>query len=80
MNKEYTIIKSRYGRETEVTGTLEVLNDYFGYTLERGHSWESEKGNRKVARFPKTIKSLVTSLNNSCYNCRNYSDYYELKE
>ena len=64
MAKTYTIIKTRRGKETVISGTLEYLvNDYFGYTLEVGKSWEHEKGNRKVNINPKTGAALVKSLN-----------------
>jgi hypothetical protein len=47
MSKEITILIHRNGRETEATGTLDYLvNNYFGYTLECGQSWEREKGNK----------------------------------
>ena len=63
MMKEYTIITSKSGRATpeprvnEVTGNLEYLIDYFGYTLEVGNSW-----NKKINTKPKTIKSFVSNL------------------
>ena len=73
-NKIYTIVKTRKGRETETSGTLEELVKYFGYTLECGNSW-----NRKIPRYPKTIKSLMTALYNSteetqggCYDRNSY--------
>jgi hypothetical protein len=76
--KQYTVIKHRRGRESEVTGTIEEITKYFSYTLECGNSW-----NRKINRFPKTIKSLVKNINDSyhetqgsCYN----QDYVTLKE
>jgi len=55
--KEYTIIKTRNDRETEITGTLDYLKEYFGYTLEVGHSW-----NHKINKNPKTIKSFIKNL------------------
>ena len=46
-----------------VEGTLDYLiNDYFGYTLEIGHSW-----NNKINRNPKTIRSFVSNLQKSYY-------------
>lgn len=76
--KTYTITKTRRGTETDYTGTVEELVGKFGYTLDCGHSWNS-----KINRNPKTIKSLVSSLNKSvtetmgsCYD----PDYYELKK
>lgn len=63
--KTYTIIKSRRGTETASTGTLEELIGKFSYTLERGHSWENEPGNRRINMRPKTIRSLIDNLNKS---------------
>ena len=63
MTKVFKVKKSRGDRETIFEGTLEHLIDgVFGYTLECGHSW-----NRKINRYPKTIKSLITAVNCS-YN------------
>ncbi len=67
--KEYTVIADRGGRITEFTGTIEYLvNQVFGYTLEVGASWQHERGNSKINRNPKTIKSLITNLNNAKAN------------
>mgnify|MGYP003300213043 CR=1 FL=1 len=53
--------------------TQEVMNhDIFGYTLECGNSW-----NHKIPREPKGVKRLVKALNDSAYECRRYSDWYE---
>ena len=59
--------------------TIEEAVDYFGYTLECGASWQHERGNKKINRNPKTIKSLITNLNNASDNsARNgCGDYYE---
>ena len=58
--KTYTIRKMRKGITSDHTGTVEELTKYFSYTLEIGNSW-----NRKINRHPKTIKSLLTNLQNS---------------
>ena len=59
--KEYTIITSRNGRDTEFTGTIERLaNEVFGYTLEIGQSY-----NPKINRNPTTIRSLLSNLQKS---------------
>lgn len=57
-------------RESVVEGTLDYLNEYFGYTLEIGHSW-----NPKIVLRPKTITSFVSNLQRAygekeacCYN------------
>lgn len=67
--KQYTIKETRYGlrgyREHVYTGTLAELIDKFSYTLLKGHSWEHERGNKKINMQPKTVRSLVTNLNNA---------------
>ena len=84
MAKEYTIIRHHRGRETEYTGTLEhLINEVFSYTLDVGHSWEHDRGCRKVNRNPKSGKGLVSALNNAAYNTMGSCwdpDWYELKE
>lgn len=80
--KAYTIIQHRRGQATEISRTLEEFIKYFGYTLEVGQSWQHEKGNKKINRQPKTIKSLITNLNNAKTNAaaNGHSDtWYELK-
>jgi hypothetical protein len=83
MVKEITIIKNRNGKDSEIVGTVEYLvNNYFGYTLEVGQSWEHEKGNRKINRNPKSGKSLVDNLNKAVTNsaANGYSStYFRLK-
>ena len=63
-------------------GTLEELINYFSYTLEKGASWQWDKGMKRVSLNPKTIKGLITALNNAVYNtqgrCYN-QDYYWLE-
>lgn len=75
--KTYTIIKTRRGRQSESTGTIEELTKDYSYTLECGNGWNS-----KINRNPKTAAGLVKALNQSvgetqgsCYD----PDYYELK-
>ena len=48
--------------------TLPELVEYHQYTLECGRSWQHEKGNKKINCNPKTIKSLITNLNNAVNN------------
>ena len=83
MAKEIIIIKTRNGNDSEIIGTVEYLvNNYFGYTLEVGQSWEHEKGNRKINRNPKSGKSLVDNLNKAVTNsaANGYSStYFRLK-
>lgn len=73
--KTYTISKIHNGNVHQTSGTLEELIEYFGYTLECGHSW-----NHKLQLKPKTIKSLVSTLNKCvAETSRSYDpDYYEL--
>lgn len=81
--KVHTIIINRRGRQREVTDTLEGFVEYFAYTLEKGKSWQHEKGNKKINMQPKTIKSLVSNINNAENNAaaNGHSDtWYELKE
>ena len=63
--KIHTIIISRRGKERETSGTLEELVQYFAYTLEKGESWQHEKGNKKINCHPKSIGALVKNLNNA---------------
>ena len=82
MSKQYiiTYTKPMSGRSyTSRPLTLEEAIDYYGYTLEVGASWAHEKGNKKIDRNPKTIKSLITNLNNASNNAaRNgCGDFYE---
>lgn len=82
-NKVYTVIKHRRGKATEISRTTEEFIEYFRYTLEVGKSWEHEKGNKKINLQPKTIKSLITNINNAENNAaaNGYSGtWYELKE
>lgn len=81
--KVYTIVKHRKGREYETTGTIDELNNYFGYTLEVGQSWEHEKGNHKINRNPRNGAALVKNLNWAKDNAaaNGYCpDFYRLKE
>jgi len=58
--KIYRIRKDRKGRETIIEGTLDYLINYFGYTLEVGHSY-----NPKIQTKPKTIKAFMSNLKKS---------------
>lgn len=82
-NKEITIIKTRNGRESEVTGTIDYLIDYFKYTLEKGNSW-----NKKVVKDPeklrkmnpqKFVNNLVLAKDSSTGNGYDASTDYDLK-
>ena len=70
MAKTYKIECTRTlnGTTRVVEGTIEYLVKYFKYTLECGHSYEYEKGNKKINMEPKTGKSLVTNLNKAEMN------------
>lgn len=68
MAKIYTIImtNNRRGTDYEPTiGTIDELNQHFKYTLEKGASWEHEKGNKKINTNPRSGKMLVKNLNNA---------------
>ena len=71
MSKQFiiTYTKPMTGRSyTSRPLTVAEAVDYFGYTLECGASWQHERGNKKINRNPKTIKSLITNLNNASDN------------
>lgn len=70
MTKTYTVtrINTRNGKTYPQVGTLDELVQYYSYTLEKGASWQHEKGNKKINRSPKTIASLITNLNNAVNN------------
>ena len=57
MAKVYTIEKTRRGRTTTYTGTIEELTKTFAYTLDCGHSWNS-----RISTKPRTVTALVNSL------------------
>lgn len=62
-------MSSRPTRYSYFTGTLEhLISNVFGYTLECGASYQHEKGNKKINRSPKNIKSLINNLNNATNN------------
>lgn len=63
--KQYTVIVSRRNRTSEFTGTVAELVENFHYTLEKGKSWERERGNKKINMNPKSISSLISNLNNA---------------
>lgn len=69
MTATFTITKSRdRGTAIDFTGTLVELVKMFDYTLECGASYSYEKGNKKINRDPKTIKGLISNLNNAVNN------------
>lgn len=73
-------MSNRPSRYSYQTGTLKELISAYGYTLEKGASWQHEKGNKKVNRNPTSIKSLVDNLNKATNNSASngYSgDYYK---
>ena len=85
MAKEYTVISERHsdGRKIEFSGDLPKLIDTFSYTLECGASYSHKKGNKKINRTPKSIKGLITNLNNAKNNAAANgcaSEFYYLKE
>ena len=57
---------NRRGTDYEpIIGTIDELNKHFKYTLEKGASWEHEKGNKKINLNPRSGKVLVKNLNNA---------------
>ena len=85
MAKQYTINTTAIrmmsdSKNYQTSGTLPELIQYFSYTLECGESYSSNKGCKKVDRNPKTIKGLITSLNNAASNTSVHyqSKFYEL--
>jgi hypothetical protein len=58
----------RTGSTSYLEGTLKELIRKYSYTLEVGESWQNEKGNKKINRNPRGIKSLVSNLNNAVNN------------
>jgi hypothetical protein len=85
MTKAYIITSTRpmSGRTYDSRPlTIAEAVDYYGYTLEVGASWAHEKGNKKINRNPRTIKSLLANLNNASNNAaRNgCGDYYTAVE
>mgnify|MGYP003345704653 FL=1 len=77
--KKYNI-EVAHPSSTYQTGykTLEELIEYFSYTLECGVAYQHEKGNKKIDRNPKTIKSLIKNINNAVNNAaaNGYSSKY----
>ena len=67
--KPFTIIREKNGNQyaTEYASVEEAVKK-FSYTLEVGRSWEHEKGNKKINRFPKTKASLIKNINNAVNN------------
>lgn len=72
-----TTIRARgEDRVNEVKGTLEELVDYFGYTLEIGHSYNS-----KINLHPKTIRGFLSAIQKSSdikYGCTFTRQSFEL--
>lgn len=68
--KTYTITRTSYRNNSSIehSGSLDELIKCFSYTLECGASYSREKGNSKINRAPKTVKSLISNLNNAVNN------------
>lgn len=83
MAKSYTIAVHRKGRVTTYNGTVADLVEVFQYTLDTGHSWQHEKGNKKINTKPTTMRSLVCNLNaatnNAAMNGYSGVSYEEVK-
>ena len=71
MAKKYIVTRTQYRNSgttaynNNIPMTIAELIEYYSYTLEKGASWAHEKGNRKINKNPKSIKSLITNLCNS---------------
>ena len=78
VGQEYTVVIDRKGREKPVSGTMEELLGYFGYTLEVGKSYEHERGRYKINLAPKNVVQLVDALNKAKSNAaaNGHSDTY----
>lgn len=60
-------VRDRGGAIT-LYGTVAELTQKFSATLECGASYQHEKGNKKINRTPRGIKSLISNLNNAVNN------------
>ena len=65
---QITETKHRDGKTYVIKGTLTELIKSYSYTLDTGRSYQNEKGNKKINCNPKSIKSLVSNLNNAVNN------------
>lgn len=63
-----TCLSHRSNSHSSLEGTIIELTKKYQYTLDCGASYQNEKGNKKINRNPKTIKSLVSNLNNAVNN------------
>ena len=61
-------IYDRSGTTSAIVGTLSELIEAHAYTLDCGRSYQHEKGNKKINCQPKSIRSLITNLNNAVNN------------
>lgn len=70
MTKTYKVVCTnvRTGQEYSSEGTLAELINSHSYTLECGASYQHERGNAKINRFPTSISGLVTNLNKAVNN------------
>ena len=60
--------------------TIEEAVKHYSYTLACGAGYAHERGNKKINLAPKTIKSLITNLNNASSNSASNGcgDFYEV--
>ena len=79
--KLFKVVTSRRGRQSDSVGTIDDLNEWFGYTLECGESYQNESGNAKINRNPRGIKSFIKNVcnasNNSAANGYSGTSYSE---
>ena len=72
--KVYTIIFDYTNRQKIVTGTMsELLEDWFSYTLELGHSYD-----KSIKLTYKSMKSLINAVNKSLKISGSYSQSVRL--
>lgn len=79
--KEYTIKVTTvraFGEDKvqKVSGTLEELIDYYSYTLEIGHGYNS-----RINFRPKTIRGFLSAIQKASdikYGCTYTRQYFEL--
>ncbi len=71
MSKIYTVRSTNYrnGSFHDISGTIEdLMKNSFSYTLKCGAAYERERGNSKINRNPKSIKTLISNLNKAIAN------------
>lgn len=82
--KKFIVIKTRNDKDYELKPmTLPELVQYFNGTLEKGRSWQNERGNKKIPTKFTNIDRFIQALNDSENNAaaNGFSGtYYSLKQ